>query len=125
LTFNEKKNKIRPAIAGGAIIYKYKVVVNLEDIGRYDNFGKAFGAFHAGVKNLLTKGTSRQILETACWIEYDKFSISFYEARDIANIWELMKDGKLIRTKTSAREEELIHIGFAPSVALSRIAQSL
>lgn len=116
------KNRIKPEIAGGAIIYK--VVVELKDVGTYDNFGEAFGAFHAAIQNLLAEGTSWQALETACWIDYKGLEMDFYEARDMAYIWKLMEDGKLIGTETSAKEEELIRIGFAPSIALSCIAQN-
>lgn len=105
-----KKNKMGLEIAGGAIINKYRVFVELKDIGGYNNFGKAFGALHAGVKNLLAKGTSWQVLETACWIDCSGFKMYFYEARDIAYCFHIMDDGKIIKTETSTQEEKLISV---------------
>jgi len=93
-----KKNKIRPAIAGGAIIYR--IVVNFEEVGREESFGQAFMVFYKTIKDKNPDGMSLYTLEAACWIENGttKFlPIGFYDACEMARgIGLLSEDGHLV-----------------------------
>ena len=93
-----KKNKIRPVIAGGAIIYR--IVVNFEEVGREESFGQAFMVFYKTIKDKNPDGMSLYALEAACWIEDEatKFlPINFYNACKMARgIGLLSEDGRLV-----------------------------
>ena len=96
LTFDEK-NKIRPAIAGGAIIYR--IVVNFEEVGREESFEQAFMVFYKTIKDKNPDGINLQALDT-CWIENEttKFlPIGFYDACEMAREIDLLsEDGRLV-----------------------------
>ncbi|MBI2058061.1 MAG: hypothetical protein HYT63_03745 [Candidatus Yanofskybacteria bacterium] len=62
----------------------FKVVVAMEDVGTFKNFGEAFKVFFDKVKELVGQGASLNVLETTCWIEYSKIQMYFYDARDLA-----------------------------------------
>ncbi len=64
---------------------------------KHDTFADAFKAMHKGVVAAIKGGgLSMQTLETACWIKQEDWRnpIMFFEARDLAYEFGLLKDGK-------------------------------
>jgi len=104
----------------------YKVKVSLEEVGQsYETFAAAFEAFYNATKELVARGTSWQILETACWIEYKDMPIYFYDARDIACAWKILVNGKIAQPTTDERTEKFIRIGLDTSRSLENVRAAL
>jgi hypothetical protein len=76
-------------------------VANFEQ--SFDNFYDAFKVFYEKVKEMISGGSSWQVLETMVWIEYVsttpklKLPMMFYEARDLAyDIGLLIDKGEIV-----------------------------
>lgn len=83
----------------------FNVTVALEARGTYPTFAEAFIKFFKDIKAMLDKGTSYQVLETACWIEMEttendgpmRMIMNFYDARDLAyDLGLLVGNGQLV-----------------------------
>lgn len=77
---------------------RWKAVYNLEEIGCFDTFEKAFTAIYHTIKK--EEVLTWQLLETTIWLISDKPTaapIFFYEARDMACQMGILKDGKLTK----------------------------
>lgn len=83
----------------------FKVVIALEDGGEHETFPDAFAEFFHKTRELVVKGTTRQILETACWISYTsdgdedsgEIPLLFYDVAVLAHkVGILTPDGKLV-----------------------------
>ena len=71
-----------------------------KDEGPFHTYVKAFANFFPRVTAMLSRGTSYQMLETACWIEGNfgarRYPLAFYDARDLAyDLGILVGDGEL------------------------------
>ena len=88
----------------------FKVVVFLEDVGEYRAFPEAFARLFRGIKDLLAEGTSYQILETTNCITRSVHgrieAMDWYEARDIAFLTGVMKEGELVNPLPKVSEEK-------------------
>ncbi|MFA6365175.1 MAG: hypothetical protein WCW78_02125 [Candidatus Paceibacterota bacterium] len=73
----------------------FTVAINLKDIGQYPNFYEAFKIFYHAIKAEITGGTSWQVLETACWIEYNNTPLFLYDAKDLAYKLGILVDAEL------------------------------
>lgn len=63
----------------------WNLTVGLKDTGQYNTFKEAVLSMKDRVEDMIKKGTSWQIIETAVWIQNDHGDppIMFYVARDI------------------------------------------
>ena len=75
--------------------------------GEFETFAKAFRAFYDAINKLIAEGTTWQVLETTCWIEYTGTTINFHEARDIACLWKILVDGKLAASADDITEKQI------------------
>lgn len=83
----------------------FQAIVALQPVGDVcKTFPEAFKNFHTGVSDMIAGGTSRQVLETACFIRYVftaeerefQTQMDFYDCCDLASdIGLLSDDGKL------------------------------
>lgn len=74
----------------------FKVMIEGKEVGSFRSFVEAFRAMFDRVEEMITRGTSWQMLETTCWIEKDgRYALGFYDARDLAYSMGLLKAGKL------------------------------
>ena len=88
----------------------FKVTIALKEVGEFSNFPEAFAHFYKEIEKLVESGTSLQVLETACSINWDSdldpitgevgkikhYVLDFYKARDLAYHLGLLRDGKLV-----------------------------
>lgn len=89
---------------------RFKVTIELKDVGEFTNFPEAFACFFKEVEKLIKKGTSLQVFETACFLVYDsdfdlvtgkkclkrQHVLTWYIAKDLAYHLGLMRDNKLV-----------------------------
>ncbi len=71
-----------------------------KDEGPFRTYAEAFANFFPRVTAMVSRGTSYQLLETACWIEGDfgprRIPLMFCDARDLAyDLGVLVGDGEL------------------------------
>ncbi len=83
----------------------YQVRVGEDQQGPFEGFAEAFKVFFEGVIRMVEEGTSWQVLETYCWVEFTgeirggsiRFPIMWYDARDLGyDLGLLQGEGKLV-----------------------------
>lgn len=76
----------------------------MKESGTFATFPEAFVAFYQGTMDLIKGGCSRQVLDTACWIEciFDldgkevKIPIYVHQMPELCHELGLLVDGKLV-----------------------------
>ena len=77
----------------------FKVVIQMEDKGSYLSFKEALRVFLSESDRIVKEGTSFQVLESMCWIEFNddpKTIMYFYALREMADELGILVDGKLV-----------------------------
>ncbi len=91
----------------GGAMYKTTVALQcgMKEFGPFNTFAEAFTAMVSGVNKMLEEGTTRQMLDTAVFIEREEsgrtIALDFYDSKDLAYDCGLMRDGKLVDSPPS------------------------
>jgi hypothetical protein len=99
---------------------KFKLTINVEEVGIYLNFVDAFTEMYKRVRKCLEEGYSWQALETMNWIEVTNEEdvivsvMEFYNARDFACNIGLLTNGKL--TPEKIKSKEALEIAWRPHI---------
>ncbi|HEY4484480.1 MAG TPA: hypothetical protein VI978_02020 [Candidatus Paceibacterota bacterium] len=94
-------------------MFKFNVVVAMENVGSLESFGEAFKVFFEKVKKLVAEGMSCRVLKTTCWIEYAGAVMYFYDARDLAyKVGVLKGHGELVEPLPKV-DPQVVDIAFA------------